>query len=98
MFRYVLDDWRKRLDIAVSWLNEEWYNDKVSNEGDVAATPNYEKWALKVFDGILPYLDAKDKVLIRFLSEIPLVTESIIERTKRLARDPDRVLLAVSAI
>lgn len=98
MFRYVLDDWRKRLDIAVSWLNEEWYNEQVSGAKDDASINNYEKWALKVFDGILPYLDAKDKVLIRFLSEIPHVTEGIIERTKRLARDPERVSLAVQAI
>lgn len=98
MFRYVLDDWRKRLDVAVSWLNEEWYNDKISSQEESNSTQNYERWALKVFDGILPYLDAKDKVLIRFLSEIPSVTSEILERVKRLARDPERVSLAVNAI
>ena len=49
-------------------------------------------------DFIIPYLDAKDKLLIRFLSEIPAVDEPILERVKGLARDPERVVLAVSAI
>lgn len=99
MFRYVLDDWRKRLDVAVSWLNEEWYNDQVTQESNEnGSIGNYRKWVLRVFDGILPYLDAKDKVLIRFLSEIPSIDSEILERVKRLARDPERVPLAVNAI
>ncbi|KXL49112.1 hypothetical protein M433DRAFT_159016 [Acidomyces richmondensis BFW] len=24
---YIMDDWRRRLDVAVAWLNEEWYSD-----------------------------------------------------------------------
>lgn len=59
---------------------------------------NYEEWVLKVLDGMVPYLDAKDKVLIRFLSEIPAINADILERVKKLARDPERVGLAVNAI
>lgn len=47
---------------------------------------------------MVPYLDAKDKVLIRFLSEIPAINADILERVKKLARDPERVGLAVNAI
>ena len=28
---YILRDWKKRIDVAVSWLNEEWYNDMLSS-------------------------------------------------------------------
>lgn len=98
VFRYVLDDWRKRLDIAVSWLNEEWYNDQVSRQENDAAPRNYERWVLKVYEGIFPYLDAKDRHLIRFLSEIPSVSTEILDGVKRLAQDPERVSLAVQAI
>lgn len=53
---------------------------------------------MKVLDVILPYLDAKDKLLIRFLSEIPAIDEAILVRVKGLARDPERVTLAVNAL
>ncbi|OJD29818.1 mrna cleavage and polyadenylation specificity factor complex subunit [Diplodia corticola] len=100
LYLYVLEDFRRRIDVAVSWLCEEWYNDRL--QADLAATEgsvmHYEKWALKVLDGILPYLDAKDKVLIRFLSEVPELIPAMLDRVKGLARDPERIALAVNAI
>lgn len=60
---------------------------------------HYDKWMLKVLDGMLPYLDAKDKnVLIRFVSEIPALDGETLRRIKDLARDPERVGLAVNTI
>ena len=108
LWKYIIDDFRIRIPIAIAWLNEEWYNDRMiemqlasSNEqngGSMSHPQNYEKWVLKLLDGIVPYLDAKDKVLIRFLSEIPGVSEAVLGRIKNVARDPDRVTLAVNAI
>lgn len=101
LYIYVLEDFRRRIDVAISWLSEEWYNDRLlSEEASVVGGPtlHYEKWALKVLDGILPYLDAKDKVLIRFLSEVPELIPGMLDRVKGLARDPERIILAVNAI
>ena len=118
LWKYIIDDFRVRIPIAISWLNEEWYHDQmmirkaaledaeVENDeketrlGERASRvkQNYETWTLKVLDGIIPYLDAKDKVLIRFLSEIPGISGNVVERVKGIARDPDRVTLAVNAI
>ncbi|KAK7521676.1 uncharacterized protein IWZ02DRAFT_442664 [Phyllosticta citriasiana] len=99
LYLYVLEDFRRRIDVAISWLSEEWYNDRVqSRESEDEAIAHYDKWALKVLDGILPYLDAKDKVLIRFLSEIPELVEGMLDRVKGLARDPERISLAVNSI
>lgn len=107
LWKYIIEDFRVRIPIAIAWLNEEWYNDRLqaqSSEGtgqngdSKPLQQNFEKWALKVLDGIVPYLDAKDKVLIRFLSEIPVVNETILERVKGLAKDPERIGLAVNAI
>lgn len=109
LYIYIIEDFRARIPIAIAWLNEEWYNDRIqsssaeqSQNGDsqplTQTQPHYEKWVLKVLDGIVPYLDAKDKVLIRFLSEIPGVDEKVLQRVKGLARDPERVSLAVNAI
>ena len=106
LFKYIIEDFRTRIPIAISWLNEEWFNDRMQIQAweqrkQKASPPpkqHYERWVLKVLDGIVPYLDAKDKVLIRFLSEIQGVDKKILERVKGLARDPERVTLAVNAI
>ena len=108
LWKYIIEDFRVRIPIAISWLNEEWYNDRVmqmqssgslDQNGSIAPVQtNYGKWVLKILDGMVPYLDAKDKVLIRFLSEIPEVSQAVLQRIKNIARDPDRVSLAVNAI
>ena len=108
LWKYVVEDFRHRIDVAISWLNEEWYNDRMQNQTAQqseaangtrpAAKLNYEKWTLKMLDAIVPYLDANDKVLVRFLGEIPEISQTLLDRVKNLARDPDRVSLAVKAI
>ena len=110
LWKYVVDDFRHRIDVAISWLNEEWYNDKITtkwalesrdqSEGSlqVVGAANYEKWALRLLDAIIPYLDAGDKLLVRFLGEVPEVTESIMSRVKNMANDPDRISLTVKAL
>lgn len=110
LWKYVVEDFRHRIDVAISWLNEEWYNDRIQSgaagraeatngkpQGPIAKA-NYEKWTLKLLDAIVPYLDANDKVLVRFLGEIPDISQTVLDRVKNLARDPDRVSLAVKAI
>lgn len=101
LYLYVVDDFRKRIDVGISWLNEEWYNDRIQKQQNEEAEyipEHYEKWMLKILDGIVPFLDAKDKLLIRFLSEIPSINQDVLRRVVRLAKDPERVQLAVQAL
>ncbi|KAL9022648.1 MAG: hypothetical protein Q9185_000226 [Variospora sp. 1 TL-2023] len=106
LWKFIIEDFRSRISIAISWLNEEWFNDRIQlrdheQQKKAKKRPprqNYEKWMLKVLDSILPFLDAKDKVLIRFLSEIPALDEKVVDRVKGLARDPERVTLAANAL
>ncbi|KAI9746123.1 MAG: hypothetical protein M1818_000804 [Claussenomyces sp. TS43310] len=98
LYLYVIEDFRKRIDIAVSWLCEEWYNDKLQLKENSDAILHYETWVLRVLDGIIPYLDARDKVLTRFLSEIPDLSIGIMERVKGLCRDPAMVNLALTSL
>ena len=107
LFKYIIEDFRVRISIAISWLNEEWFNDNMQTmaweqqkqkKSPHPPKQHYKHWVLKVLDGIVPYLDANDKVLIRFLSEVPGVDERVLERVKGLARDPERVTLAVNAL
>lgn len=105
LWKFIIEDFRSRISIAISWLSEEWFNDRVQLQSwetqKLKKRPprqNYEKWMLKVLDSILPFLDAKDKVLIRFLSEIPALDGKVVDRVKGLARDPERVTLAANAL
>ncbi|KAM5442913.1 hypothetical protein MferCBS31731_001785 [Microsporum ferrugineum] len=108
LYRYVLEDFRARMNFAISWMNEEWYNDQIqlkNTSSQIEADPNnpyvpthYSQWSLKLLEGMLPYLDAKDKVLIRFLSELPELDSSLIQKVKTLANDPERVNLCIQAL
>ena len=98
LYRHIVEDFRNRINTAIAWLNEEWYNDRIQLRHNDGAEMHYEKWVLKVLDGILPYLDARDKVFTRFLSEIPSMSGRVLDRVKGLARDPERVALAVNSL
>ena len=103
-FLYILDDFRPRLPVAISWLSEEWYADKVAARASpdnayLASLPNYTDYATRLLDKLVQYLDARDqKLLVRFLSEIPAITEGILGCVKALARDPERVGMFVLAM
>jgi symplekin len=99
LYTYVLEDFRRRIDVAVAWLCEEWYSDQLAkrNLGD-GAPLHYEKWALRLVDGFLPYLTPQDKVLTRFLGEIPELSRELLGRTKSLCRDPSTVPLALTSL
>ncbi|KAI1386698.1 uncharacterized protein F4822DRAFT_410984 [Hypoxylon trugodes] len=104
LFNYILEDFRKRIEVAVSWLSEEWYNDKVQQQAtSSSAVPrdvpvNYEKWTLRLLDGFIPYLHSQDKVLTRFLSELPELNAAVFSRVKTLCRDPSIVNLALTTL
>ncbi|KAH4162854.1 hypothetical protein HBH98_052280 [Parastagonospora nodorum] len=111
IYNYILHDWKRRIDVAISWLNEEWYNDKVlaqqtTKNGVNGHTPsnnnakqgNYQRCALRMFDGILGFIEHTDKVLIRFLSEVPELDHDILSRLKIMARDPERIDLACQTL
>ncbi|EDP48864.1 mRNA cleavage and polyadenylation specificity factor complex subunit [Aspergillus fumigatus A1163] len=93
LYRYILEDFRARVNVGIMWLNEEWYNDRIQmkfaatqrTEEDEASIPlHYDQWVLRLLDGFLPYLDSRDtKIFIRFLSEIPEVTIPITKRVSR---------------
>jgi symplekin len=114
LYRYFLEDFRARINVAISWMNEEWYNDRIQqqhihaqmarenggkkSEDQPYIPKHYDRWIMKLLDGFFPYLDARDKVLIRFLSEVPQLSEAVIEKVKSLAKDPERVNLCVQAL
>ncbi|KAL2113494.1 hypothetical protein VUR80DRAFT_3656 [Thermomyces stellatus] len=91
---YIVEDFRRRIDVAVAWLCEEWFSDKLHSD----KPPHYEKLVLKLLDGFLPYLHRQDKILTRFLAEVPELTEAILSRVKQICRDPTVVGLALTSL
>ncbi|KUI66313.1 mRNA cleavage and polyadenylation specificity factor complex subunit pta1 [Cytospora mali] len=98
LYAYVLEDFRKRIDIGVSWLCEEWYCDNVQKKQNPDAPLHYDKWAMRLVDGFFPYLNPSDKVLTRFLGEMPELNPAILAKVKRLCGDPSMVQLALTSL
>lgn len=101
LYTYILEDFRKRIDVAVAWLCEEWYNDRLAQKQGLqerVAPLHYEAWAVKLVDGFFPYLNPSDKILMRFLGEIPELTRPILAKVKHLVADPSMVQLALTSL
>ncbi|KAK3398070.1 hypothetical protein B0T20DRAFT_355674 [Sordaria brevicollis] len=98
LFNYVLEDWRRRIDVAIAWCNEEWYNDKVAEREGLGAPRNYERCALRLMDGFLSYTTGQDKGITRFLSEVPQLSRELLSRVKTLCSDPATVHLAMTSL
>ncbi|OAQ91018.1 mRNA cleavage and polyadenylation specificity factor complex subunit [Purpureocillium lilacinum] len=98
LYNYVMEDFRKHIDVAVSWLCEEWYNDKTQMKRGDDHLARYEKCTLRLIDGFLPYLHPQDKVLTRFLSEIPELNPTMLSRIKHMCRDPSVTQLALTSL
>ncbi|CAK1355393.1 mRNA cleavage and polyadenylation specificity factor complex subunit pta1 [Cercospora beticola] len=107
LLTYVMENFRARIDAAIIWLNEEWYSEKLlqkqrQDDGEDVEDddlPNYWHWTLRLLDMMMPYFDVKDgRVLIRLLSEVPAVNRAIFDRVKKIAEDPERILISTNAL
>ena len=93
LFEYVMINFREHMDLIISWLTEEWYNDNFSN------TKVYTKWSIRIFDNILPFIESKDsRIFLRFLGDLPLLTNVHVGKLKTLCLDPERQKLGFAAI
>ena len=98
LVNYILHDFRSRIDAAITWLNEEWYTERLASPGS-KETPRTEALALRLLTQLFSYLSAKDaKILIRLLSEMQVLTPAIIDRVRRLANDPEKVSMSIMAL
>jgi symplekin len=107
MLQYILSNWKARMDVATTWLTEEWYNDQVCKQVEAkenvdkstAHQPNFQKWAHRFLDELSAFIGSEDsKLLIRFVSDIPGLDRDIIAKIKRLAMDPERITMVVNSI
>lgn len=62
------------------------------SESLVVDTPTYNKWAGKVLDAMIPFLEPNDrKIFIRLLSDLPYLNDDLVARIKSLCFDPVRI-------
>lgn len=96
IFKYAMGNFRDRIEIIVTWLSEEWYNEYVrqANADKRPASHSesqYYKWAGKILDQVVPLLEMEDsKLFIRLLSDLPELDFDLIHKLKSLCIDPDR--------
>ncbi|KAG4303577.1 hypothetical protein PCK1_000095 [Pneumocystis canis] len=103
LLEYVLSYFKERIQFAVTWLSEEWYNDhlmlrKSKEELSTWEGPQYEKWTLMVLDGVLPFVEGTNKAFLRFLSDLPELSATCIYRLRILCLDPERSKLGFAAL
>jgi symplekin len=107
LLNYVMENFRGRIDVAITWLNEEWYSDRLlqkqrqdsGEDVEDEELPNYWHWTLRLLDSMMPYFDVKDgRILIRLLSEVPAINRTIFERVKKIAEDPERVPISTNTL
>ncbi|KAG7663312.1 uncharacterized protein J8A68_003144 [[Candida] subhashii] len=101
IFDYFLEDIHSRIDLIIEWMNEEWYSEKVFQEArnikenkkpDIEVdTPIYNKWADKVLESMINFIEPNDKkIFIRLLSDLPYLNKDLIGKIKSLCFDPAR--------
>lgn len=106
IYNYFLDNIHDRIEIIIEWLNEEWFSEfnsiedeKINDDSYEIQTPIYLKWAMKVLDSMIPFLEANDrKLFIRLLSDLPYLNSELVSRVTSLCIDPQRSVLGFQSL
>lgn len=97
IYEYFVEDFSNRIAVVIEWLSEEWYYETLITNG--RSTEVYDKWSLKVLDGLVPFLEnSHRRLFIRLVSELPRLSQSHIDRIKSLCLDPLRSSLGFQSL
>ncbi|KAI6112643.1 Symplekin tight junction protein C terminal-domain-containing protein [Pisolithus sp. B1] len=96
---YIMDDFPARLRLAITWMNEEWYNDRIRSAADPNWRPNYESWLNQLVSTYQTTLegkvdgkpDSKDKAFSRFLLDLPDVPSDVLDMLRELSVEADKM-------
>ncbi|WWC72850.1 uncharacterized protein I206_106814 [Kwoniella pini CBS 10737] len=91
---FVVEDFVNRSKFASIWLNEEWYNSKISR----SLSSSYEDNLLSILTTYLPKIDSKDKTLFAFISDLPEIPPQLTQLLENLCQDVDRNLVGFLAL
>ncbi|KAJ7180551.1 Symplekin tight junction protein C terminal-domain-containing protein [Mycena filopes] len=91
---YIMADFPARIRLATTWMNEEWYNDRIQLGVDPDWRPNYDTWLNQIVASYQTLLDGKDRTFSRFLLDLPAVPEDVLGLLRELCVDtnsPERM-------
>ncbi|KAJ7733250.1 Symplekin tight junction protein C terminal-domain-containing protein [Mycena maculata] len=86
---YIMSDFPARIRLATTWMNEEWYNDRIQLEVDPDWRPNYDTWLSQIIASYQTLWDGKDRTFSRFLLDLPAVPEGVLDRLRDLCVETD---------
>ncbi|CAE6446197.1 unnamed protein product [Rhizoctonia solani] len=95
---YVLADFSGRMKLAIVWMNEEWYNDRIQAKQDPSREPQYDIWLGRLATFLKVRMEPKDKTFARFLMELPLVSSHVLSLCRELAETPQQMGIGFAAL
>ena len=104
LYEYFMEDMNNRVTVVIEWLNEEWFYESLLKERGYYQEPEgtqgiYDKWSLKLLDGLIPFLENQHRRLfIRLVSELPSLTQEHINRIRSICLDPARRSLGFQSL
>ncbi|KAH9924792.1 Symplekin tight junction protein C terminal-domain-containing protein [Fomitopsis serialis] len=95
---YIMADFPRRLPLATTWMNEEWYNDRIQEGRDRSWPPNYETWLNQIVSAYQTHLDGKDRTFSRFLLDLPHVPPDVLHLLRDSCPEADRRQMGFAAL
>ncbi|KAI9012661.1 Symplekin tight junction protein C terminal-domain-containing protein [Phycomyces nitens] len=96
---FIVADLPLRYDLALEWLYEEFYCDRMHQRTNPNYPSSYDTWHLLLLEKGIPALDAKDKTLSRLLMDAPAISTDVIELIRAtMAKEPARFVACASTL
>ncbi|KAF9245242.1 Symplekin tight junction protein C terminal-domain-containing protein [Melanogaster broomeanus] len=103
---YIMSDFPSRLRLAITWMNEEWYNDRIRIGSDPNWRPNYDSWLNQIVSSYQTILeskadgrtDSKDKAFAKFLLDIPSVPPDVLDLLRDLSVDTEKMHVGFTSL
>ncbi|KAG7444313.1 uncharacterized protein BT62DRAFT_970937 [Guyanagaster necrorhizus] len=95
---YIMSDFPSRIRLATTWMNEEWYNDRIRSVRDPTWRLNYETWLNQIVASYQTVLDGKDRTFSRFLLDLPSIPPDVLVLLRDLCLDPDRMQVGFTTL
>ncbi|EMD39061.1 hypothetical protein CERSUDRAFT_133852 [Gelatoporia subvermispora B] len=95
---YIITDFPGRVRLATTWMNEEWYNDRLRLTSDRNWQPNYETWLNQIVAAYQTHSDGKDRTFSRFLLDLPSVPPDVLNLLRESCTEPDRRQMGFAAL
>ncbi|RPD64406.1 hypothetical protein L226DRAFT_506092 [Lentinus tigrinus ALCF2SS1-7] len=95
---YIMSDFSGRIRLATTWMNEEWYNDRVQQTQDPDWQSNYETWLNQIVAAYQTHAEGKDRTFSRFLLDLPDVPQDVLNLLRESCVEPERRQMGFSAL